>query len=210
MNRRSILHSALYLGAFLAFSTFGGLPAIAQAVDVNAILNDPEAPTSGNPAGDVTIVAYTDYNCPFCKKSSPDLERLVKTDGKIRLVYKDWPILSPASVYAAQMALAAKYQGGYDRVHLALMNIPGRRITSEQMLDAIKASGVDMARLDADLKEHADDIAALLKRNLAQADSMGLQGTPVYLIGPFKIAEALDYAGFKKAVSETRLRAQGK
>ena len=177
----------------------------AQTVDVDGILRDPAAPTGGNPKGDVTVVAFLDYNCPFCKTSAPDLARAVKQDGKVRLVYKDWPILSEASVYGAQIALAAKYQGAYETVHKALMAIPGRGITKEQMLAAIQKSGVDLERLDADLKAHAADITALLRRNLSQAESLGLRGTPTYLIGPFKTS-TLDSAGFKEAFAEARRR----
>ena len=180
--------------------------AFAQGVDPNAILNDPEVPVSGNPKGDLTIVAFLDYNCPFCKKAEPDLLRLVKSDGRIRLVHKDWPILGDASVYGAQLALAAKYQGRYDDVHRALMGIPGRKIPKERMLEAVSASGVDMARLEADRTSHQGEIAALLQRNLDQADALGLQGTPVFLIGPLKVAAALDYDGFKQAVAQARAR----
>ncbi|OHV18179.1 disulfide bond formation protein DsbA [Methylorubrum extorquens] len=180
--------------------------ALAQGVDPNAILNDPEAPVSGNPKGDLTIVAFLDYNCPFCKKVEPDLTRLVKADGRIRLVHKDWPILGDASVYGAQLALAAKYQGRYDAVHRALMAIPGRKIPKERMREAVAASGVDMARLEEDRKAHQGEIAALLQRNLDQADSLGLQGTPVFLIGQLKVAAALDYDGFKQAVAQARAK----
>ena len=100
----------------------------AGAIDVEAILNDPATPVAGDPAGDVTIVAFMDYNCPFCKKSSPDLERFVNDDGKIRLVYKDWPILTDASVVGARLALAAKYQGKYRQAHVAMMSIRGQKI----------------------------------------------------------------------------------
>ena len=180
--------------------------AFAQGVDANAILNDPDAPVSGNPKGDITIVAFLDYNCPFCKKAEPDLLRLLKTDGRIRLVHKDWPILGDPSVYGAQLALAARYQGRYDAVHGALMAIPGRKIPKERMLEAVTASGVDMARLEADRTAHATEIAALIQRNLDQADALGLQGTPVFLIGPLKVAAALDYDGFKQAVAQARAK----
>ncbi len=170
----------------------------------DAILNDPAAPVAGNPKGDLTIVSFFDYNCPFCKKSEPDLERLVKADGKIRLVYKDWPILTEASITGAHLVLAAKYQGKYDVAHRALMEIPGRRIPAEQMREAIRASGVDMDRLYADLSAHADEITALLRRNLAQAESLGLQGTPAYLIGQYRVTSALNYDSFKKAVADAR------
>lgn len=199
MQRRHFLTLAGMLAAGAA------LPTLAQGIDVDAILRDPAAPTAGNPDGDVTVVAFLDYNCPYCKKAAPDLERAVKEDGRIRLVYKDWPILTEASVYGAQIALAAKYQGGYDKVHHALMAIPGRGVSKEQMAAAVRSSGVDVDRLNTDLKAHAPDISILLKRNLAQAESIGLQGTPTYLIGPFRTS-TLDYAGFKEAFAEARRR----
>lgn len=207
MQRRQFITRACGLVAAGAASLASPLasPLLAQEIDVEAILRDPAAPVSGNPKGDVTIVAFLDYNCPFCKKAEPDLARVVKEDGRVRLVYKDWPILTEASVYGAQMALAAGFQGGYGKVHRALMAIPGRRIGEAQMLEAIRASGIDLARLDADLKTHAGDISALLRRNHAQAQSLGLQGTPTYLIGPFRTS-ALDYAGFKEAIAEARRR----
>ena len=194
----------------LAFSLTSSQSAWSASVHIDAILNDPEAPVAGDPKGDVTIVAFLDYNCPFCKRATPDLDKFVQTDGNVRLVYKDWPILTEASVYGAKLALAAKYQGKYDMAHAALMAIPGRAISEETMLEAVRASGLDMSRLDADSKVHASDIAALLKRNLARADSLGLQGTPVFLIGPFKVAAALDYDGFAKTVAGVRASVVGK
>lgn len=76
------------------------------------------------------------------------------------------------------------------------------------MLAAVRASGADMSQLDADLKAHADEIIALLRRNLAQADSLGLQGTPAYLVGHFKVTQALTYEGFKRAVAEARAQSR--
>ncbi|WP_279357284.1 DsbA family protein [Methylobacterium indicum] len=209
MDRRTLL--ALLPAATLAPALLSLAPqteeAFAQGIDTNAILNDPEAPVSGNPKGDLTIVAFLDYNCPFCKKAEPDLLRLVKTDGRIRLVHKDWPILGDASVYGAQLALAARYQDRYDTVHRALMAIPGRKIPKERMRDAVVAAGVDMARLDEDATAHRAEIAALLQRNLDQADALGLQGTPVFLIGQLKVAAALDYDGFRQAAAQARAKA---
>lgn len=206
MQRRHLLMLAGVLAAGIAFANS---PLRAEGIDVDAILNDPAAPTAGNPKGDVTVVAYLDYNCPFCKKSAPDLERAAQEDGGIRLVYKDWPILTDASVYGARMALAANYQGSYREVHDALMAIPGRGISQERMTEAIQASGVDVRRLKADLAAHGDEITALLRRNLEQADALGLEGTPTYLIGPFRTS-TLDYAGFKEAFAEARRRQAAK
>lgn len=199
---------AAVLAALSVAVVMPAAPALAQDISVDAILNDPQAPVGGNPKGDVTIVAFLDYNCPFCKKSAPDLEKFVKADGKIRLVYKDWPILTPASIHGAQLALAAKYQGKYEQVHHALMSIPGKRISKETMTEAVQKSGVDMERLNADLKQHGAEIQGLIQRNLDQADALGLTGTPVYLIGPFKASGALTYEQFGKAVADAR--AQGK
>ncbi|CAM5458739.1 Thiol:disulfide interchange protein DsbA OS=Afipia felis OX=1035 GN=dsbA PE=3 SV=1 [Afipia felis] len=199
MDRRQFCKLAAGAGAATFFV------GTAWGSDVKAILHDPEAPEAGNPKGDVTIVNFTDYNCPFCKKAEPDLLRIVKEDGKVRLVYKDWPILSEASVYGAQLALAARYQGKYDLVHHALMSIPGAKIPQSKMLEAVKASGVDMNRLDADMKANSAQISALLQRNMEQANALGLQGTPTYLIGPFKTM-ALNYSGFKEALAEARRR----
>lgn len=207
MNRRTLV---------ALFPTAAVMPALllppvlqnasAQGIDPNTILNDPDGPVSGNPKGDLIVVAFLDYNCPYCKKSEPELLRLVKSDGNIKLVHKDWPILGNASVYAAQLALAAKYQGRYDEAHKALMDIPGYKIPKEKMLEAVSTSGVDMSRLEEDRNSHAGEIVALLQRNLDQADALGLQGTPVFLVGPLKIAAALDYAGFKQAVAQARAR----
>jgi len=208
-TRLSVFASRLILSMALAVS-LGMSATRAQDADTsaNSILNDPAAPVAGNPKGDLTIVTFFDYNCPFCKKAEPALEKVVAEDGHIRLVYKDWPILTKASVYGAQLALAAKYQGKYDAVHAALMSIPGAKIPEDQMLAAIRKSGVDMNRLDADLKAHADEITALLRRNLTQADALELQGTPAYLVGHFKVTSALTYEGFKRAVSDARAQAK--
>jgi protein-disulfide isomerase len=204
MKRRDLLTLAAAGLVAPLLLPFGSRRAFADA-DVKAILHDPDSPESGNPKGDVTIVDYFDYNCPYCKKSAPDLERVVKEDGHVRLIYKDWPILTEASAYGAQLALGAKYQGKYDVVHNALLAIPGHGIDQKQMLEAVKASGIDMVRLQTDLNNNASKIEALVHRNMEQADSLGLTGTPTYLIGPFRTS-TLDYEGFKEALAEARRR----
>lgn len=173
------------------------------------IVADPEAPIAGNPDGDLTIVDFFDYNCPFCKDSAVHLERLVKTDGRIRLVYKDWPVLAPTSIIGAKLALGAKYQGKYLAAHHALMNIPGYGISQQQMLEAVRKAGIDMNRLDADIKANGVAITGLLERNLAIADAIGLQGTPGFLVGPFKVNQALTYEGFQHVVADARARQAG-
>lgn len=168
------------------------------SVAISAEVPAMQAATGGN----VTIVAFLDYNCPFCKKAAPDLARVVREDGQIRLVYKDWPVIAETSVYAAQLALAAAYQGAYAKAHDALMATKGR-LSREQIAAALKGAGIDLARLEADVNGKAAQITALLQRNMAQADSLGLQGTPTYLIGPFRTSTQ-DYAGFKQVVADAR------
>ncbi len=204
MDRRRMVLSLSLAGA--SFLTGATAPDAAQpkAVDIHAILDDPRAPVGGNPDGDVTIVAFVDYNCPYCKRSEPDLQRLVSRDGRIKLIYKDWPILARSSVVAARLALAAKSQGKYEAAHAALMALRGPKGSEAAMRDAVAAAGVDMTRLDRDLKTHKAEIAALLKRNAGQADALGLQGTPVYLIGPYLVEAALDYDAFSDVVTKFR------
>ena len=169
------------------------------------ILNDPAAPVGGNPKGDLTIVAYLDYNCPYCKKTAPILDRIVKQDGKIRLVYKDWPVIRPTSIDGAALAVAAKYQGQYEVAHHALMKIPGSNVSRETMRNALQAAGIDMVRLDADMAARAGEIDALIKRNMAQGDALDLTGTPSFLVGPFRTS-TLDEQGFRQVIKDARAR----
>lgn len=195
IHRRHLLLLAAALAA---------APACAQ-VDVRAILDDPDAPIGGDPKGDVPVVIFFDYLCPSCRKAMPELARLARDDGHIKLIYKDWPILSKTSVVSAKLALAARYQGKFEVAHKTLMSLSGPR-TEADMTAALGAAGIDLARLQADLDAHDAEITALLKRNNEQAEALGLPGTPVFLIGPYKIAQPLDYDGFKRVVAQVRGR----
>lgn len=152
VSRRAAL--GLALAALMAAPGFT-LRARAQddeQLDPEMILNDPADPNAGNAKGDVTIVYFFDYNCPFCKKIMAPLNKVVKQDGKVRLVYKDWPILTSASIYGAKLALAGHYQGKYNEVHHALMSIPGGKVPEDKMRKAVAGVGVDMKRLERDMK----------------------------------------------------------
>lgn len=204
---RTILQLFAVSLAFLSFCAIG--TATAQPVKSHdalrqAIFNDPEAPVGGNPKGDVTIVAFEDYNCTNCKASEPALQKLVKDDGHIRVVYKDWPIFGKASVYGAEIALAAKYQGKYLVAHDVLMKIPGASVSKTRMTQALRDAGVDIDRLHKDLKIHDEEIRTLIHRNTKQAAGLGYEGTPIFLIGPYNVNAVLDYAGFKKFVAKAR------
>ena len=196
-------------GAAALLLTKAGAHGAESEITSEMILSDPEAPTAGNPDGDLTIVDFFDYNCPFCKDSAVHLERLVKADGRIKLVYKDWPVLTATSIVGAKLALGAGYQGKYLAAHHALMNIPGYGISEPQMIEAVRKSGLDMNRLDADIKANAAAITALLKRNLAIADAIGFQGTPGFLVGSYKVNQALTYEGFQRVAADARARQAG-
>ncbi len=178
--------------------------AFADDASLDMILRDPQAPVGGNPKGDLTIVSFFDYNCPYCKKTVEPLRNVLKSDGKIRLVYKDWPILFPTSIVGAKLALATKYQNRYQEAHDALMSVPGGRVPEEKMRAALQNAKLDFAKLEADARAKNADITALIRRNNAQAEGLGLQGTPVFLVGKFLVAAALDEKGFREVVADAR------
>lgn len=177
-------------------------PAVLSLKD--ALMHDAASPIIGNPDGDVTIVAFVDYNCPYCKKSEADLDALIADDRKVRVIYKDFPILAKSSVAAAKIAIAASWQGKYAEVHRELMRMNARPATDADISRAVVASGVDVTRLNKDLDKRDGEIVALLKRNISEADALKLKGTPVYLIGPFMTATPLDLPQFKKIVADAR------
>ncbi|MDR3463268.1 MAG: DsbA family protein [Beijerinckiaceae bacterium] len=211
-GRRSTRRSAVGLACALVLMAAGAARAedATPSPDITleaALLHDPTCPIAGNPNGDVTIVAFIDYNCPYCKRSDGGLTALIARDPKVRVVYKDWPILTKSSVKAAKIAIAAAWQGKYSEVHQALMRMNARPATDEDISQAVLASGIDISRLNRDLDDRDDEIVALLKRNMAEADALGLQGTPVFIIGDTVVANALDAAGFKDAVTKARKQA---
>ena len=181
-------------------------PPLSAADLTRLVLHDPASPTFGDPNGDVTIVAFLDYNCPYCRRSTPQLEAFLRSDSRVRVVYKDWPILSAASVTEAKVALAAAFQGRYLEAHNALMAIQVRPATGEAIKAAVQTAGIDVDRLNRDLSAHDEAITKLLARDNAEAEALGFSGTPVFLVGPFKFEQELDEAGFRQAVVDARAR----
>src|SRR3974377_1524086 len=115
------------------------------------VLRDPEIPAAGNLAGDLTIVAYFDYQCPYFRKVEPELRQVVQDDGKVRLVFKDWPVLGPASVTAARMALASKYQDKFIQAHDALIAV-NSKLTEARIREVLAGGGVALDRPRQDLR----------------------------------------------------------
>ncbi|RTL52230.1 MAG: DsbA family protein [Bradyrhizobiaceae bacterium] len=196
---------------FVALTCFAliGLPtpdALAQEDNVTSrekVLRDPQAPVLGNPDGDITVVAWFDYQCPYCKKTEPELEKVAKADGHVRIVLKDWPILGDPSPYAAKLALATKYQNKFEAAHHALMARPGR-LTEAMIDETLKGAGVDVAKAKSDLEAHKAEIDALLARNNEQAEAFGFQGTPGFIVGTFRVPGPLTAEQFKLAIADAR------
>jgi len=203
------LATVLGLGIVMPLSQ----PVLGQAsnggLSRDSVLRDPEIPALGNPKGDITIVEYFDYQCPFCKKVNPELMRVAREDGKVRIVFKDWPIFGGASIYAAKMALASKYQNKYPEAHMALISAKSK-LTEADVRDLLEKEGIDIARTTADLQTNQSAIEAVLARNNSQAEAFGFQGTPAFIIGTFRVPGVLDAAGFKQAISDARKAAISK
>jgi len=172
-----------------------------------SVLHDPDIPSLGNPKGDLTIVEFIDYQCPYCKKTVPQLAQLAKEDGNIRLVLKDWPIFGDVSVDAARLVLASKYQDKYLEAHTALMGAT-TKLTKDNVRDMLTAAGIDVAKATADLKTHQKTIDDLLARNTAQAEAFGFDGTPGFIVGTFRVPGVLEMSVFKQVIADARKEAK--
>jgi len=165
------------------------------------IFSDPRSPVAGNPAGDVTIVEFFDYHCSYCKTVSGPLDRLLAEDKGVRLVLKEYPILAKDSVVAARAALAAAAQGKYWEFHQALMAHRGK--FDMPALKSMAASvGLDADRMEADME--ASSMLEDLRGNHALAESLGVAGTPTFVIGDRIIPGALSVDDLKELIAEAR------
>jgi protein-disulfide isomerase len=204
-NRRQTL-SLLAAGA--AAAGLGTLPAASRAETEEVltealVLRDPDIPVAGNAAGDISIVEYFDYQCPYCRKVEPELRQVVHDDGKVRLIWKDWPILGPMSVTAARMALASRYQDKFTQAHDALIAI-NSRLTEARIREALSGGGVDIDRLDRDLADQSKAIDAILARNNGQALAFEFRGTPSFIVGKFRVPGVITMAQFGQAIADAR------
>ncbi|MDO8400953.1 MAG: DsbA family protein [Bradyrhizobium sp.] len=187
-------------------ATIGFVPGVrGESADAfrESVLRDPDVPSIGNPQGDITIVEYFDYQCPYCKKVAPELVKLAREDGKLRIVMKDWPIFGGASQYAARMVLAAKYQDKYHEAHAALIGA-SMKLSEDVVRKLLGEAGIDVDRATRDMETHKPAIEALLARNNEQAEAFGFQGAPAFIIGTFRVPGVLDAAGFKQAIADAR------
>ena len=173
------------------------------AAHQDELFRDPDSPVHGNPSGDVTVVEFFDYRCRYCRAVAGTVTQLLKDDPKVRLVYKDYPILGDLSVVASKAALAARAQDKYPAFHEALMAVKGE-LTEGSVLEIAAGVGLDTARLTADMQAPA--ITQLIEKNRSLGKALGLTGTPVFIVGPELAPGALDLAEMKALVAQARAK----
>jgi protein-disulfide isomerase len=162
---------------------------------------DPDSPVIGNPDGDVVVVEFFDYRCPYCVRVAEDLREVVEDDGNIRLVMKEFPILGPESMVAARMALAAEKQGKYEELHFAMMTVSGK-LTEEKAFKIAEKIDLDMDQLRRDME--APEIDTMLQRNFALAQALQINGTPAFVIGDEVVRGAIDMTTLREIVGQAR------
>jgi protein-disulfide isomerase len=167
------------------------------------VLRDPDVPSTGNPDGDVNIVEWFDYNCPYCRKIAPEIQQVVQDDGKVRLVLKEWPILGEVSKFGARMAMAAKYQDKYLAAHEAMVGVSSK-LTEPRIRELLAGAGLDMDRLNRDLTTNTKAIDTILARNHDQAVAFGFKGTPSFIVGKFRVPGILTMAEFEMVIADAR------
>ncbi|AWK86555.1 DsbA family protein [Azospirillum thermophilum] len=173
----------------------------ALAANRQALVANPGDPVAGNPQGDLTVVEFFDYNCGYCKAVQADVTRLIKDDGKLRFVFKEFPILSPSSLVAAKAALASRGQGKYVEFHNALMGQRGQ-LDEEVIFRLAKSVGLDTDRLKKDMD--GPDIQKTIAMNQALAESLGIRGTPAFVIGDELVPGAIKLDEMKRLVAAAR------
>jgi protein-disulfide isomerase len=165
------------------------------------IFNNPASPIMGNPNGDVTVVEFFDYNCGYCKAVFHPIRDAVLQDGKVKFIFKEYPILGDSSLLAAKAALAAGKQGKYLEYHTALMDWKAPK-DEAAIMSIAKSLGLNEGQLRIDM--NSADITQYLEsvRNLGLA--LGVNGTPAFIIGDKFYPGALDADSFKKLVADVR------
>ena len=170
------------------------------------IFNDPASPVLGNQAGDVTLVEFFDYNCPYCRKAAPQMAELQASDKQLRLVYKEFPILGPGSMFAARAALASRKQGKYAEFHEAMMAHSGA-IDESSTLEIARQVRLDIDQLRQDMQDPA--IQDAIERNLALAGDLRINGTPSFVVGDEIVRGLTDLPTLKGLIAEARAAADG-
>lgn len=168
----------------------------------DALFRDPASPAVGSAESTLNIVEFFDYRCPYCKVLSELLTDIQKSEPRVRVIYKDWPILSKSSVLAARAALAAANQGKYIAFHRRIMM--ARLIPTLAYIEEVaKRLGLDLAQLHEDMA--ADETTRTLGRNARLASALGLIGTPALVVGRTIVQGVITHAQLDRLI-EIELR----
>ena len=166
-----------------------------------SLRDDAGDPVLGNPEGSFTVYEFSDYNCGYCKRVFQPLMELVGEDGDIRLVVKEFPILSQSSLLAAQAGVAAQAQGVFPDFHIAMMTARGA-ISMDSILDAARAAGADLDRLQIDMK--SSEVASIIERTRFVAQQLEISGTPGLVIGSQVIPGAISIEQMREIIAAER------
>jgi protein-disulfide isomerase len=172
---------------------------IASAND--EIFNDPMSPVGGNPEGDVSLVEFFDYNCPYCRKAVPILAEMEASDRGLRIVFKEFPILGPGSEFAARAALASRKQGKYVAFHKAMMGYAGK-VDEGSVIEVAAGLGLDVEQLKKDMDDPA--IAQAIAGNLALAEKLRINGTPGFVAGKEIVSGLAPLRSMKELIVRAR------
>jgi protein-disulfide isomerase len=165
------------------------------------IFRDFNSPVGGNEQGDVTLVEFFDYNCPYCRKMAPVLIDVEKADPQLRIVFKEFPILGPGSEFAARAALASQRQGRYEAFHHALMATK-EKVNDESVLTTAAQVGLDVERLKADMQDPSIQVA--IDRNMALAAALRINGTPGFIVGEQILRGATELTVLQGMIAQAR------
>jgi protein-disulfide isomerase len=168
------------------------------------LLEDANSVVGGNPQGDVTVVEFFDYRCPYCRQTLATVRQLIKADPKVRVVYKEFPALGPESLTASRLAVAARNDPRYEALHAALMTAPSP-LDENAVLQIASALGFDRTTMASAMA--APEIEDILQANHALARTLGLQGTPAFIVGDMLIPGVATLDELKRLVAQ--LRAKG-
>ncbi len=170
----------------------------------NELLNDKNSPSYSAGNYDVTIVEFFDYSCGYCKVAQNTLETLLNSDSKVRIIYKELPVLGQASVEMAQVSVAVSIvsQSSYKKFHDALMKSNARG--KDAAFEVVKKVGINLDKVKDVMKNDSDKISKILEANSNLSREIGINGTPAFVIGDEFISGALDLAGFKDKVANAR------
>jgi protein-disulfide isomerase len=164
------------------------------------LLHDPATQVLGNAASDCAIVEFFDNQCPYCQANEPEIQKLLKDDGKVKLVLKEFPILGPISLVASKAALASVKQGKYPQFHEALLAHKGHYDKAALVDEIAKSVGLNIDQLHKDMD--SPEIQAEIDKNLELGRALDINGTPGFVIGDQIIGGASSVDELKKYIDD--------